>query len=197
MTRTPRWRSVLAGASALTLSATLWGSVPASAATPTPAPTAVGQQEGDPRPDGGLRPGPEPTEPSLVGAAKTYRADGQDVRFAFDAHGFATAARGTFRVSHYEGGEGGWFSGRIDCLIVAGPVAVATGVVTESSFPEFLGVRKGFTVYDNGRRDRVGYSWALDAGSTESVPLCLSGAPYETLETGNFHVVEWFPPQAG
>lgn len=196
MTRTPRWRSVLAGMSALALSATLWGSVPASAATPGPALRAVGQQERDPRPDG-LRPGPKPTEPILVGAARTYRADGQDVRFAFDARGFATAARGTFRVSHYEGDEGGWFSGRIDCLIVAGPVAVATGVVTETSFPEFLGVRKGFTVYDDGRRDQVGYSRALDSGSTESVPLCLSGAPYETLESGDFRVVEWFPTQSG
>ncbi|WP_410649954.1 hypothetical protein [Amycolatopsis sp. cmx-4-54] len=29
----------------------------------------------------------KPSEPSLVGAAKMLRKDGQDVRFAFDAHG--------------------------------------------------------------------------------------------------------------
>src|SRR5690554_2997249 len=31
--------------------------------------------------------GGEPTEPSLTGAAKTYRPNGEDVRFTFDAHG--------------------------------------------------------------------------------------------------------------
>jgi hypothetical protein len=141
------------------------------------------------------RPRPtEPTEPSLVGSAKTWRAQGDDVRFTFDAHGLGPDARGTFRVSHYLGTEGGWFSGDIDCLVVGGPVAVATGVIKESNFPQFIGVRRGFTVYDHGHHDRVGYSWALDPGGTESVPLCASGAPYETVETGDFRVVEWFPP---
>ena len=137
---------------------------------------------------------PRPTEPSLVGSAKLWRAAGDDVRFAFDAHGLGPDARGTFRVSHYLGKEGGWFSGEIDCLVVGGPVAVATGVIKESSYPEFIGVRRGFTVYDHGRHDRVGYSWVLDPGNTESVPLCASGAPYETVESGDFRTVEWFPP---
>lgn len=135
-----------------------------------------------------------PTEPSLVGAAKLWRAAGDDIRFTFDAHGLGPEARGTFRVSHYLGGEGGWFSGKIDCLVVGGPVAVATGVITASSFPEFIGVRRGFTVYDHGRHDRLGYSWIFDPGSTESVPLCASNAPFETVESGNFRTVEWFPP---
>jgi hypothetical protein len=138
---------------------------------------------------------PKPTEPSLVGSAKTYRAQGDDVRFTFDAHGLGPDARGTFKVSHYLGTEGGWFAGEIDCLIVGGPVAVATGVIKESSFPEFIGVRRGFSVYDHGRHDRVGYSWVLDPGSTESVPKCVSAAPFETVESGDFKAVEWLPPQ--
>jgi len=135
-----------------------------------------------------------PTEPSLVGSGKLWRAAGDDIRFTFDAHGLGPDARGTFRVSHYLGTEGGWFSGKIDCLVVGGPVAVATGVITASSYQEFIGVRRGFTVYDHGRHDRLGYSWVFDPGNTESVPLCASNAPFETVETGNFRTVEWFPP---
>ena len=140
---------------------------------------------------------PKPTEPSLVGSVKTYRAQGDDVRFTFDAHGLGPDARGTFKVSHYLGTEGAWFSGRIDCLAVGGPVAVATGIITASSLKEFIGVRRGFTVYDHGRHDRVGYSWVLDPGSTESVPQCVSAAPFETVESGDFKAVEWLPPQTG
>jgi hypothetical protein len=33
-----------------------------------------------------------------------------------------------------------------------------------------------------------------EPGNTESVPLCVSGAPYETVESGDFRTVEWFPP---
>lgn len=137
---------------------------------------------------------PRPTEPSLVGSAKMWRASGEDVRFAFDAHGLGPDARGTFRVSHYLGAEGVWFTGRIDCLAVGGPVAIATGVITASNRTALIGVRRGFSVYDHGRRDRVGYSWVLDPGSTESVPMCVSGVPYETVESGDFRTVEWFPP---
>ena len=138
---------------------------------------------------------PAPTEPSLVGSAKLLRAGGHDVRFAFDAHGLGPDARGTFRVTHSSPTADVRFSGTIDCLIVGGPVAVATGVITESSLHEFIGLRRGFTVYDHGRHDRLGYSWLLDPGNTESVPLCVSTAPFETLEKGDFRAVEWLPPQ--
>ncbi|SDZ18052.1 hypothetical protein SAMN05421504_110143 [Amycolatopsis xylanica] len=136
----------------------------------------------------------KPTEPSLAGHAKMYRPAGDDVQFTFDAHGFATDARGTFRVYHAFGGESGWFEGTVDCLLVGGPVAVLTGVVTATNVPGLQGVRRGMTVYDHGRRDRVGYSWALDTTGTESVPKCLSSAPFETVESGDFKVVEWLPP---
>lgn len=135
----------------------------------------------------------KPPEPSLVGHAKMYRPAGDDVQFTFDAHGFATGARGTFRVFHAFGGESGWFEGAVDCLLVGGPVAVVTGVVTATNVPGLQGVRRGMTVYDHGRRDRVGYSWVLGTAGTGSVPKCLSSAPVETVERGDFKVVEWLP----
>ncbi|RZS34477.1 hypothetical protein EV193_109268 [Herbihabitans rhizosphaerae] len=172
-----RARTLGAGVLALITAATISGS------------TAAAEETAPARPD-------KPTEPSLVGAVKTYRADGEAVRFRFDAHGLGETARGTFHVSHYSADhtEGGEFSGTIDCLIVGGPVAIATGMVTKSDqYPGLVGVRRGFSVYDGGRKDRIGYSWVFDPGSLESVPKCLSAAPFEWVEEGNFTTVEWLP----
>lgn len=151
-----------------------------------------------------------PKESSLTGAAKMFRADGQQVRFSFDAHGFAPAepdepgapagtSRGTFRFSHYsaDGKQGAYAEGRIDCLLTGGPVATATGVITRSDLPGGIGKRVGFTVYDgkgDGRKDRVGYSWAVGSIVTMEVPKCLSAAPYETVESGDFKVEHVLPP---
>lgn len=155
--------------------------------------------------------GKAPKESSLTGAAKTYRADGQQVRFSFDAHGFAPAepdepdtpvgtSRGTFRFSHYsaDGTKGGYAEGRIDCLLTGGPVATATGIVTSSDLPSgIIGKRVGFTVYDgkgDGKKDRVGYSWAVAGFEGLEVPKCLSAAPYETVESGDFKIRHVLPP---
>ncbi|MEU2827387.1 hypothetical protein ABZ667_01755 [Streptomyces lavendulae] len=151
-----------------------------------------------------------PKESSLTGSAKMFRADGQQVRFAFDAHGFAPAepdepgapagtSRGTFRLSHYtaDGTQGAYAEGRIDCLLTGGPVATATGVITGSDLPGAIGKRVGFTVYDgkgDGKKDRVGYSWAVGSIPTMDVPKCLSAAPYETVESGDFKVEHVLPP---
>ncbi|MFF7076143.1 hypothetical protein [Streptomyces lavendulae] len=151
-----------------------------------------------------------PKESSLTGSAKMFRADGQQVRFAFDAHGFAPAepdepgapagtSRGTFRLSHYtaDGTHGAYAEGRIDCLLTGGPVATATGVITGSDLPGAIGKRVGFTVYDgkgDGKKDRVGYSWAVGSIPTMDVPKCLSAAPYETVESGDFKVEHVLPP---
>jgi hypothetical protein len=146
-----------------------------------------------------------PKESSLTGSAKMYRADGQQVRFSFDAHGFAPAepdepdvpagtSRGTFWFSHYsaDGKKGAYAEGRIDCLLTGGPVATATGIITRSDLPgDAVGKRVGFTVYDgrgDGKKDRVGYSWAVSAIDRMEVPKCLSAAPYETVESGGFKV---------
>ncbi|MFE0025340.1 hypothetical protein [Amycolatopsis sp. NPDC059021] len=139
--------------------------------------------------------GGKPAEPSLVGSVKLARADGDDVRFAIDAHGLGPDARGTFRVSHRSGAASGWFAGKVDCLVVGGPVAVLTGVVTDTNLPELKGLRRGITVYDNGKHDRLGYSWVIEDG--KSVPKCLSSAPFERVESGDFEAVEWFPPAQG
>ncbi|MGW3008194.1 hypothetical protein ACWC9R_05045 [Streptomyces sp. NPDC001219] len=144
-------------------------------------------------------------EPSLTGSAKLARRPGDNVHFRFNARGFADRARGTFYVSHHLGKDwGGYFKGRIDCLLTGGPVAVATGVVTETHFKsapglprvgDLRGKRFGFTVLDAGRKDRLGYSWAMDGLPKNGVGKCLGSAPFETLEKGDFTVHHWMPPR--
>ncbi len=139
----------------------------------------------------------KPTEPSLVGSAKMLRKDGHDVRFTFDAHGLFPDSKGTFRVSHVGAGVSAYFQGRVDCLVVGGPVAVVTGIVEDTNVPDLQDRRVGMSVYDNGRHDRVGYSWGPDPDHEFVVPPCMSSATFERVETGDFKAVEWFPPGSG
>ncbi|MEV4434385.1 hypothetical protein [Streptomyces sp. NPDC049555] len=148
-------------------------------------------------------------EPSLTGAGKLDRRPGDNVHFAIDAHGLGDKARGSFFVSHHiDDVWGGYFKGRIDCLLTGGPVAVATGVVTEAHFEgkpgtpqlgDLKGKRFGFTVLDGGKgdkggsKDRLGYSWAAQGLPTTGVDLCQSSAPIETLAKGDFTVHHWLP----
>ncbi|MEW1753665.1 hypothetical protein ACIQU1_31895 [Streptomyces angustmyceticus] len=146
-------------------------------------------------------------ESGLTGSATMDRgADGERVAFSFDAHGFAPVgaggtSRGSFRFSHYshDGTRGATFAGRIDCLLTGGPVATASGIITRSDHPDrrIVGKRVGFTVYDDGRHDRVGYSWAVDEIPRMKVPACLSAAPYETVKSGDFRVRHVLPPLPG
>ncbi len=106
--------------------------------------------------------------------------------------GFATDARGTFGFVHRDGDEVGWARLKADCLITGGPIATVTGIVTETNVPELKGKRKGVSVYDNGRHDRLGYSWAIS--HDVEVAQCLSMAPFETVRTGDFTVRHWLPP---
>ncbi|WP_030672122.1 hypothetical protein [Streptomyces rimosus] len=143
-------------------------------------------------------------ESSLTGSATMDRGkNGDRVSFSFDAHGFAPTnvrgtSRGTFRFSHHsaDGKRGATFEGRIDCLLTGGPIATATGIITRSDHHDrrVIGKRVGFTVYDNGKHDRVGYSWAVDTIPTMNVPQCLSAAPYETAKSGDFTVQHVLPP---
>ncbi|MFI1369347.1 hypothetical protein [Streptomyces griseochromogenes] len=144
-------------------------------------------------------------EPMLKGSAKLKRGSGDNAYFSVDAHGFADKAHGTFYVSHHIGPEwGGYFKGHIDCLLTGGPVAVVTGVVSESHFKDAPGMphvgdlkgkRFGFTVLDDGKKDRLGYSWAIDGLPKKSVGKCESSAPFETLEKGDYTVHHWMPPR--
>ncbi|MEJ8652289.1 hypothetical protein WKI65_30430 [Streptomyces sp. MS1.AVA.3] len=178
------------------------------AATALAACTATALTLGTTGPAAAAESGPRPArhsagQPSLTGSAKLARQPGDNVHFRINAHGFADKARGTFYVSHHFGKDwGGYFKGRIDCLVTGGPVAVATGIVTESHFkgapglPEIgdlKGKRFGFTVLDSGKKDRLGYSWAMDGVPKNSVGKCLGSAPFETLETGDYKVHHWMP----
>ncbi|MGW0842393.1 hypothetical protein ACWD26_19890 [Streptomyces sp. NPDC002787] len=140
---------------------------------------------------------------ALTGSGKLSRTSAEDITFTIDAHLAAEhtmdplRATGTFRFSHYLGGEGHWAEGRIDCLLTGGKVAVATGVITRTDLPKALGNRVGFTVHDQGRHDRLGYSWATVGTPevTKDLPTCVSSAPYEKVRggTGDFRVLPWKP----
>lgn len=171
-------RFALSTTAALAVAALLGAASPANAAAPSPA-----------RP---LTAVPASTDaPSLTGSAQLQRPDAQVVRFWFDVHGFATDAKGTFGFSHRDGDQHGWAKLEADCLITGGPVAVVTGFITETNVPELKGKRKGVSVLDNGRRDRLGYSWGIS--HDVDVPECMSMAPFETVRTGDFKVEHWLP----
>jgi hypothetical protein len=140
---------------------------------------------------------------ALTGTAKLYRSAGDDITFSFDAHLAAKdnddpmKATGTFRWSHYAGGDGAWAEAEVDCLLTGGKVAVVSGVVTDSDLPGAKGKRVGVTVHDLGRHDRLGYSWASVGNpvETKDLPKCVSSAPFEKVKqgTGDFTVVPWQP----
>ncbi|MFD3665065.1 Repetin [Streptomyces sp. NPDC058659] len=135
---------------------------------------------------------------ALTGTAKLYRPAGDDITFSFDAHLAAKdnkdpqAATGTFRFSHYKDGKGGYAVAKVDCLTTGGKVAVVTGVVTETDVDAFRNKRVGISVHDDGKRDRLGYSW-VGRDTNLEVPPCLSSAPFEKVQrgTGDFKVLPW------
>ncbi|MFF7412835.1 hypothetical protein [Streptomyces lydicus] len=137
-------------------------------------------------------------DPRLTGSAKLYRSAGDNIHFAFDAHFRKDQgpmdARGTFRFSHvFPNGTSGFAEGRIDCLMTGGKIATASGIVTRTDRPGLKGKRVGFSVRDDGRHDRLGYSWVGTDGpwATKDLPPCVASAPFETLESGDFTVVPW------
>ncbi|WBB57982.1 Repetin [Streptomyces sp. WMMC500] len=140
---------------------------------------------------------------SLTGTAKLTRSLGDDITFSFDARLAAKhnddpqKATGTFRFSHYLGGEGNWAEADVDCLVTGGKVAVVSGVITDTDLPGAKGLRVGVTVHDQGHRDRLGYSWAATGSPVEDKDLvpCVSSAPFEKVKrgTGDFRVQPWKP----
>ncbi|AZM47228.1 Repetin [Streptomyces sp. WAC 06738] len=140
---------------------------------------------------------------SLTGTAKLTRSLGDDITFSFDARLAAKhnddprQATGTFRFSHYLGGEGAWAEADVDCLVTGGKVAVVSGVITDTDLPGAKGLRVGVTVHDQGRHDRLGYSWAATGSPVEDKDLapCVSSAPFEKVKggTGDFRVQPWQP----
>lgn len=168
-------RATLIGLAAVAL---LGAAVPASASRAEPAPRVV--------PSTGRA---DPTEMRLAGAADLKTIPGARLHFAFDARAVrdhAKEATGTFRIEHIEGEVDYWATGKITCLNVGGPVAVASGTVTESNEPKAIGTEVGFTVYDHGRRDRFNASWDMAFQGTP--PPCMSTAPVAEIQNGNFVV---------
>lgn len=135
---------------------------------------------------------------ALTGTAKLYRPAGDDITFSFDAHLAAKdnkdpqAATGTFRFSHYKDGKGGYAVAKVDCLTTGGKVAVVTGKVIETDVDAFRNKRVGVSVHDDGKHDRLGYSW-VGSDTNLEVPPCLSAAPFEKVQsgTGDFKVLPW------
>ncbi|MET9520360.1 Repetin [Streptomyces sp. NPDC002994] len=146
---------------------------------------------------------------ALTGTAKLYRPAGDDITFTFDAHLAAKdtmdpeAAFGTFRFKHiFPDGTSGWAEGKVDCLVTGGKVAVVTGVITGTD-QDNKGKRVGISVHDQGKNDRLGYSWIGRDAAEQNLPKCMSSAPFEKVKTGtgDFKVLPWLPeyeqPQQG
>jgi len=159
-----------------------------------------------------------PDVPSVSGTWRVYFGDEEERYFTFDASGLAVdgfpdegvpGTSGSFFVAHYTDQShrnGVKFWGHVDCLLVGGRTATFTGVIDHAvSFGEgvpdvssFEGVRRGFSVYDSGSRrpDRLGFSWFMDPGSTESSQQCQGPAPFAYVDKGGYETNEWLPPSA-
>lgn len=138
---------------------------------------------------------------ALTGAAWLDRdpATRQTVHFSFDAHlAWADrrdplAATGTFRYAHTQGDETHTAVVEVDCLATGGPSATVTGIVTETNVPGLERKRVGVSVFDDGKRDRLGYSWLASSPLEDEVPPCNAAAPFERTrrDGGDFRVLPW------
>ncbi|MFF0486011.1 Repetin [Streptomyces sp. NPDC004435] len=189
-----RRTKIVAVAAALLVTAGAAGSATASAgASGSPAATLATAGEG--------RGGVPREAAALTGSAWLDRdpATRQKVRFAFDAHlaradrNDPLAATGTFRYEHSVGDETFTAVVEVDCLATGGPVATVTGIVRETNVPGLDGKRVGVSVLDDGKRDRLGYSWLASTPQTDDVPPCNAAAPHEKVVRGggDFRVLPW------
>ncbi|HEX5597321.1 MAG TPA: hypothetical protein VFX61_15090 [Micromonosporaceae bacterium] len=120
---------------------------------------------------------------------------GDPVRFQIDAQGVPGATTGTFKAFHGKGTTAevvGDFEGDITCLITAGEVAVATGVVTRGyvNLPgqetkDVTGQKVSFTVHDNERSDRSFWMWEFLGAPIND---CQGTAPIFEPSYGNLQV---------
>ena len=120
---------------------------------------------------------------------------GDRVRFDIDAHGNPMSTTGSFRVFHGVGATAkakAEFEGNITCLTVAGPVAIATGVITHGyahypglDDPDVAGKKVSFTVLDHGNHDRMYWAWEF---AFAPVTDCMGIAPLFQPSHGGFRV---------
>ena len=98
---------------------------------------------------------------------------------------------GTFHVVHRkpDGRLLAEFSGRATSLYAVDEVAVVTGVIERAEHPglpmEFVGKQIALTIYDGGRRDRIGWVWGFFGAPVNRVQ---GTAPHFPLTWGNFTV---------
>jgi hypothetical protein len=125
-------------------------------------------------------------------------------------HGLPTDATGTVVVTH-RAADSAWtvrFVATVDCLVTAPGIAGFTAVVTEGDGPaaQMVGQRLGFSVSDQGRHDRVGFSWAVVNADQDSAGTwgegrtgtCMAPAPFAPVVSGDYTVrhAELLPPPA-
>jgi hypothetical protein len=129
----------------------------------------------------------------LGGTSKSPPFVGDPLRFALAARiapgDNALQVKGGFHVTHHkpDGQVVADFQGRITCLAVGGPVAVATGVVTKStSAPQLVGKPVSFSLKD-GRTDRLGWLWGFTP-TDEPINDCQSITPFYAPDWGGLSV---------
>ncbi|MGO1053285.1 hypothetical protein [Crossiella sp. CA198] len=122
-----------------------------------------------------------PGAASVSGTALIHMHDPESV---FEVTVAARGDAGTIRVAHHFQGESGWLTGTVDCVRTGGPVGVVTGKVDQVHRIGWLkpGDRFSLSVYDHGRRDRIGMAWQAEAAH------CLGPAPDRAITGGNLKV---------
>jgi hypothetical protein len=120
---------------------------------------------------------------------------GDPVRFTLDARGEPGTITGTFTALHRSPSDGevvADFAGDITCLMTAGEVATATGVITNghADLPgqgstDVTGQKVSFTVQDDGNRDRIFWMWEFFGAPLND---CQGLAPIFRPSHGDLHV---------
>ncbi|MGY4765308.1 hypothetical protein ACXC9Q_00160 [Kribbella sp. CWNU-51] len=118
--------------------------------------------------------------------------DGDPVRFEIDATATEPSKpSGSFHVVHRkpDGRLLADFRGRISSLVAVDEVAMVTGVIDAADHPglplEMVGKPVGFTVYDGGRQDRIGWMWGFFGAPVDPLQ---GAAPNFVLTEGGFRV---------
>ena len=120
---------------------------------------------------------------------------GDPVTFSLDADGDPVRTSGTFsahHVSHVDGHVLADFGGDITCLMTAGEVATATGVITHGhatlpgrGWSDVTGEEVSFTVHDDGHHDRMYWMWGFYGAPINE---CQGLAPAFQPSHGDLHV---------
>jgi hypothetical protein len=117
---------------------------------------------------------------------------GDPVSFEVDAHGDDPLhPSGTFHVVHRnpDGSPVANFSGKVRSLYAVDEVGIVTGVIDRADHPgvprEFVGKEIALTVYDGGRKDRIGWVWGFFEAPVSRVQ---GTAPHFPVTWGNFRV---------